>query len=323
VTNEGNVTVNSLAINDTPASPAGPLASGPTCSVTVLAPGSSTACVATYVVARADISAGSINDTATAIDRIPNGTPNESEPSSATVAAVGRSALTVTKAAQPTTVHAVGQAVAYTFVVTNVGNIAVSSLAIVDVQHPPAGHLTATPVCAATQLVPDAVTTCTATYRVTQADLDHGSISDTATATATDQNGDSISSSPASATVRVQVRPSISIVTTTSLAFYTAAGTEVPYRFVVTNTGNVSLSAVRVAAYLPGLSVVTCPRTQLPSGTSMTCTATYFTTDHDLSVGRVRIVAIAIGRPPRGSHVASRPSGVVVPAMGVTTPVTG
>ena len=51
------------------------------------------------------------------------------------------------------------------------------------------------------------------------------------------------------------------------------AGSTIAYAFVVTNSGNVSLTGVTVSDPLVG--AVTCPVTVLAPGESTTCTATY------------------------------------------------
>ena len=75
--------------------------------------------------------------------------------------------------------------VTYTFHVTNTGNVTVSAVAIDET----AFSGTGTPpvaTCPPGPLAPGATASdCTATYTVTQADIDAGSIANTATATAT------------------------------------------------------------------------------------------------------------------------------------------
>lgn len=108
--------------------------------------------------------------------------------------------LGVSKSASPTTVSAVGQTISYSFLVTNTGNVAVADIAVTDTQSAPAGALTAPPVCPDPTLQPSGTETCTASYVVTLADLDHGSISDSAVATGT-YLAAAVQSSPSTATV--------------------------------------------------------------------------------------------------------------------------
>ena len=65
------------------------------------------------------------------------------------------------------------------------GNVTVGNVAIADTFVAPAGPPLSPITCLATSLAPGRSTTCTATYTVTQADIDHGSIGNAAVANAT------------------------------------------------------------------------------------------------------------------------------------------
>ena len=69
------------------------------------------------------------------------------------------------------------------FLVTNTGNVTLTDVTVVDTQAAPAGPLTTGPTCPQATLAPGATQRCTGTYAVTQADIDHGTVSDTAVAT--------------------------------------------------------------------------------------------------------------------------------------------
>lgn len=114
--------------------------------------------------------------------------------------------LGISKSASPTTVSAVGQSISYSFLVTNTGNVAIADVAVTDTQSAPAGALAAPPACPDPTLQPSGTETCTASYTVTLADLDHGSISDSAVATGT-YLAASVQSSPSTAVVEVVLPP--------------------------------------------------------------------------------------------------------------------
>jgi uncharacterized repeat protein (TIGR01451 family) len=97
----------------------------------------------------------------------------------------GSPALSLVKTATPTTYDAVGDTISYSYLVTNTSNVALAGpVTVVDDK--------ATVTCPAGGLAPQASMTCTASYTITQADLNYGSVKNTAKATAngTDSNSD-------------------------------------------------------------------------------------------------------------------------------------
>ena len=354
VTNTGNVDLSGVSVDDTQEAPAGSLASGPTCqslsspsgtclgSSTPLTPGQVATFTATYVVTQADLDHGSINDSATASGSPPSGPPIDSLPATATVPVTQNPALSITKSADPASVGAVGQTVTYTFAVTNTGNVDLSGVHVTDTQLPPAGSLTSGPTCqslsspsgacsgSSTSLAPGQVATFTATYIVTQADLNHESIHDSATATGTPPTGPSVTSPPATATVPAIPSPAVSITKSAAPASVSTVGQTVTYTFAVENTGNLDLTGVSVddTQQAPAGSLTSGPTCQSLSGPSGTCsgsstslapgqvatfTATYIVTQADLDHGSIHDSATATGTPPTGPPVTSPPATATVP----------
>ena len=84
---------------------------------------------------------------------------------------------------------------------------------------------------------PGASITCSATYTITQADLDAGSVTNTATAS----NG-TVTSNQDSETVTAAQSPALTLVKTASPSTYDAVGNVISYSYLVTNSGNVTLS---------------------------------------------------------------------------------
>ena len=277
VTNTGNVTLSSVGVADPL-----PGLSAVSCPVATLAPASSTTCTATYTVTQADLDGGLISNTATA-----SGTPSVGAPvtdtDSALVSVTQSPSINLVKSASPANVTAAGQAIAYSFVVTNTGNVTLDPVVVTD---PLAGL---GPIsCPAGVLAPGASTTCNAVYTTTVADIDAGGVTNLATATGTPPPGAGgpVSDSD-SETVTAVDAPSIQIVKTAAPLTVAAAGDAVAYSFVVTNTGNVTLTSVGVADPLPGLSAVVCPVASLAPGASTTCTATYSVSQADVDAGSV------------------------------------
>ena len=167
-------------------------------------------------------------------------------------------------------VHA-GDQITFTFTVTNTGNVTLTN---VQVQDPMLGPVT----CAATTLAPAEKTTCTAApYTVTAADVGNGSVVNKATASADGGVGGVKVTSDDQVEVATAAAPdpSIRLVKRADTAGPVHAGDEVTYRFTVTNTGNVTLTHVRVVD--PMLGTVECRRTRLEPGQSTTCSARSYT----------------------------------------------
>ncbi|MFJ7275708.1 hypothetical protein ACIQVZ_14745, partial [Kitasatospora sp. NPDC098663] len=172
--------------------------------------------------------------------------------------------LTIMKTASPTTVTAAGQTVDYSFLVTNTGNVTLTDVTVNETAFSGTGTppvITCPP--GAASLAPGASVTCTAPYTVTQADINAGSITNTATATGTPPTGPPVTSPPSNATVTATPAPALTIMKTASPTTVTAAGQVVDYSFLVTNTGNVTLTNVTVnETAFSGTGtppVITCP----------------------------------------------------------------
>ncbi len=87
-------------------------------------------------------------------------------------------------------------------------------------------------------LSPNETMSCSASYTITQSDLDAGSVTNKATAT----NG-TINSNQATATVQAVPHPSLSLVKTANPLEYNQVGQTISYSYAVKNTGNVALAA--------------------------------------------------------------------------------
>jgi uncharacterized repeat protein (TIGR01451 family) len=95
--------------------------------------------------------------------------------------------LTLEKVADKESVSTVGETITYTFTATNTGPVPLTGVVITD-PLPGLSALSCTPA-QPTTLAPGEKLTCTATYKVTQADLDSGAVTNTATATGTPPTG--------------------------------------------------------------------------------------------------------------------------------------
>ena len=116
------------------------------------------------------------------------------------------------KSASPTSFSAAGQTIHYSFDVTNSGNVTLTSVQVNDTDLPGLSAIT----CPHTTLAAGASQTCTATYRTTAADVDAGSVTNTATAKGDPPTGPHVVSAPSSATITAIQSPAITVVKSAS-----------------------------------------------------------------------------------------------------------
>lgn len=278
-TNTGNVTLNTLAIEDLNADT---LDCGAT---TTLAPTESVTCTATHEVTQADLDAGEVVNLATAT-ATPLPEPVSDEVTVPLTVNPFASIDKVVTAGSPMTT--VGELVTFTVTVSNDGNVTLSAVEITDE--------TATLDCSAGDtLAPGAQITCSASHVVTQADLDAGTYTNTASVVTnrTDPVSDSV-------TVPAAQSRSLSVVKTVdSGAPYGTVGAAVTFTITVTNTGNVTLTGVQVTdANATGLDcngeISGAPTTvTLAPDQSVDCTATHVVTQDDIDDGSFTNVAVA------------------------------
>jgi uncharacterized repeat protein (TIGR01451 family) len=304
VTNNGNVTLASVGVTDPM-----PNLSVVTCTTTTLVPAASEICTATYTTTQADVDRGSITNTGTAFGTPPTG-PVVTHQSTVTVPAALTPAVTFVKSANPGGFSTVGSLITYSYLVTNTGNVTLNPVVVTD----PLAGLSAIDCQGVTALAPAASVTCTATYHTTQVDLDVGKIINTATLTATPPSGPPLTRQ-SSATVLASQRPAILLAKSPSITTFSTAGTDVTYSYQVTNTGNVTLTAVTVTDPMPGLSAISCPAPTLAPGTSQTCAATYTTTQANVDAGAINNTAVASGTPPNGLPKPTSTASATVQAL--------
>ena len=254
-------------------------------------------CTATYTLMQADVDAGHVANTATASATPPTGAAVTGTDSTDTTI-TPTSSLTLVKQAGVLSGATVGSTVPYTFLVTNTGNVTVTALTIAD---PKVGAVT----CPVTTLAPTEQTTCTATYTLTQDDVDAGHVANTATASAKQPSGTPVSVTDTIDTL-VPATPSITLDKQAGAESGATAGSSVPYTFLVTNTGNVTAHGLTIADPIAG--TVTCTVTTLAPGAQTTCTASHALTQAEVDAGHVTNTAIATVTPPVGLPVSATDS---------------
>ncbi|MCC5922119.1 MAG: DUF11 domain-containing protein, partial [Cyclobacteriaceae bacterium] len=187
-----------------------------------------------------------------------------------------------------------GDQITYTFAVENTGNVSIDGISLSDplpgvtVSGGPIGTLEA----GATDN-----TTFTATYTITQADIDAGEVNNTATVSGTDVFGGTTVTAAGSETVELDQEAALTVAKSatqingeTATTTFNAVGDVITYEIVVTNSGNVTLTNVEVVDPLTGLTETIA---SLAPGVSETITTTYTVDQDDLNAGQVDNTATA------------------------------
>ncbi|MGN7773600.1 DUF7507 domain-containing protein [Phyllobacterium sp. 22552] len=327
VRNTGNVTLTGVTVND-------PLLVNAGISVTpapqTLAPGGSATFTAIYTPTQGEIDAGQVTNTATPTGTPPSGPPVEGPPDTVIVPPDQATGLIIDKTGTLNDLDGdnlldPGETISYSFLVTNTGNVTLTNVTVNDPK--------VSVVEPAQTLAPGASFTFTGTYTPTQAEIDAGSVSNTATPTGTPPSGPPVEGPPDTVVVPPDQASGLTIDKTGTLNDLDGdnlldPGETVSYSFLVTNTGNVTLTGVTVNDPLlvnAGLSVTPAPQTLAPSG-SVTFTAVYTPSQADIDAGSVSNTATPTGTPPSGPPVEGPPDTVVVPpdqASGMTIDKTG
>ena len=247
----------------------------------------------------------------------------------------------------------VGDIITYTYVVTNTGNVTLTNVTVNEVTTGPDAFTgtgtTPNPTFMSSTddstgdgtLLAGESATYTATYALTQDDIDAGQVDNQAIATGDSPEGDTVeddsdSSNPSDPNETGDPSdpeeddptgtpiPGISIVKGSNLDLGTdgkvTVGDIITYTYVVTNTGNVTLTNVTVNEVTTGPDAFTGTGTTpnptfmsstddstgdgtLLAGESATYTATYALTQDDIDAGQVDNQAIATGDSPEGDTV--------------------
>jgi uncharacterized repeat protein (TIGR01451 family) len=313
VTNTGTVTASEVTVADVVVANIAP-------APLALAPGASQLFTADdYTVTQADLDAQvDIVNTATAVGVDPTDEEITSDPSTATTpVTTAAPLLSIVKSGDLSDANGngkvdVGDTIAYSFVVTNVGNVTIHDIVVTDAKVTGITPATAT-------LAPGEQQIFTAdSYEGTQADIDAGgTVSNIAFASGLDPRD--VALPPVSSEVVTPLAdptPVLSIVKTATLNDKNGngradAGETISYSFVVQNTGNLtirdaSVTDPKVSGLAPATVGILLP------GQKATFTADDYTvTAADVVHGEVSNTATAAGADPRDAVVISPPSTVV------------
>lgn len=310
VRNSGNVTLRDVVAEVDGRSPA------TDCPEDALAPGAEVTCtLADHVLTQGDVDAGAVEYTVEVRATGPGGDASTTDSASVTLARVPALTASATSVLDATEheVPLAGDTATVGMTVRNTGNVTVTGVraAVVD-------RAGLEMDCGDDVLAPGARTTCAgASYTLTQADVDAGSVRFDTTVAATGTNRERAEAA-ASTTLTVVRAPAITSRATAALVdgAHTApvAGDEAEVEVLVHNAGNVTLHGLTAAVEGREGLVVTCADDTLAPGADATCTASrYRLTQEDVDGGRVDFAVTAAATGADGRRVtASAGAGVDV-----------
>ncbi|WPR73990.1 gliding motility-associated C-terminal domain-containing protein [Algoriphagus sp. NG3] len=248
-----------------------------------------------YTLTQADVDNTNLVNTATATG-VTTTDETVSDTDNARVYVVGTPAIEIDKTADPLTFDEAGETITYTLVVTNLGNVTLTDVTVVD------------PLTSTNQLVdngvldPEESKTVTSTYVVTQDDLDQGFITNTAIVTGLDPDDGTVEDSD-DAQVHGLRAGAIGVVKTANQLTFDEAGNELVYTITVSNEGNVTLTDVEVTDPLTGL---TWEVGDMAPGANVSTVTSYVVDQEDVNAGLVVNTATATGYTPSGNIVADQ-----------------
>ena len=243
VENKGNVTLQSTVVTDdratTPAS----------CTLGPLEPGEiDTSCVVEYIVTQDDFDAVNNSGSSDFGGFLNTGTATSTpiNPDAGTVSDSGEifakgpdhePEFRLVKTADLESFDTFGETITYTYTIANTGNITLFDQPVIDDDKIGEFDCGTMP---ATGLLPEEFITCTATYNVTQDDIDAGFVTNIATVTSDEVTV------PAEATETVDAdrTPAVTMTKIANPDTDAEAGETVTYTYTVTNSGNVTLSNI-------------------------------------------------------------------------------
>ncbi|MFV0309918.1 MAG: Ig-like domain-containing protein, partial [Desertimonas sp.] len=335
VDNIGNVTLTDLVVTDLGTDGTGTLSP-------VVCPGGSAAiarldpddapvvCTATYLLSVTDVDDGTIVNNARVEATAPYG-PSILDTSSVTLLPDRIPALSIVKSTEDFYEEA-GDTLTYLFVVENTGTVDLTAVTVTDTDFSGTGTAP-TVTCPVDDgdhvidlMAPDQIVTCTATYVVTQADVDAGSITNGAHATGTPPAGvvptPDVTSPPTEAAGPLPA-PALRLTKQTAPtdATFTSDGVTLQFVFAVENTGNVTVASVSITDVLL-TEPPRCADTDVAPGETITCTGSYVTTETDVANAQVINSATASGFTTAGPTPVTSPSAsIAVSWRAPTAPV--
>ncbi|MCH7400195.1 hypothetical protein MM236_19535, partial [Belliella sp. DSM 107340] len=209
-------------------------------------------------------------------------------PSSTTTVVNNNSSISLSKTADKTAVSEAGEVIIYTLTVTNTGNTTLTDVLIIDAKLGVEENIGT--------LSPGESSSISASYTVTQEDIDSGSILNAASVEGTDPNGE-IPEGSDEVETPVNQNSNIVLSKTADKTAVSEAGEVIVYTLTVTNTGNTTLTDVLIIDAKLGVeeNIGT-----LSPGESSSISVSYTVTQEDIDSGSILNAASVEGTDPNG-----------------------
>ena len=224
--------------------------------------------------------------------------------------------LTLAVTAQPNTYNTLDQTINYSFLVTNTGTTNLPGpVSVTDDKMAVGCPEVNTVGNNDNNLNPTESITCAGVYKITQADISNGSVTNKSTVTVGGQ-----SSTTVSTTIQAQLNKVLTIAVTANPTSYNLAGQNINFTYVITNTGATPIGPTQFVvkdSLIPSLINCGSNTTTLATGVTVSCTGTYTTKPEDATVGQITSTASAT--TPTGAGTI-QPATTVIPNS--TIPVT-
>jgi len=207
----------------------------------------------------------------------------------------------------------VGQAIPYTYVVTNTGTSAIPGpITIVDDKAGASCPNVNTVGNKDNNLDGQESLTCTASYAITQADLNAGAVTSNTIAKA-----GGVDSKKITTTVPITLSKVLVVTYTTNPTTYSQAGQTLTFTYSIKNTGTVPLGPTQFVISNDKLGALPClgTATSLAANESISCTTTYTISPNDVTVNQLAFNVIATG----GGAGAVQPTSLVIANTNIVT----
>ena len=290
---------------------------------TELAPGGVASGTATHTVTQADVDAGTVVNSASSSADSPDASKVVSNRSTVSTSIESLPQLTVAKTAGRTHIPAdeerVGEVIPYSLTVSNTGNVTVSGIELEDALAAKslkvdwggnAGHT----------LAPGQSVPASASYAISDTDVNRGIVENIAQAVGKAPNGSSVRSNVAKAATTIEkAEPALALVKTGTEQVTgddVKLGHEVEFDFELENIGNTTLKGISVKDALRGIGDIELERDELAAGEKTSGKATYRLTQDDIDAGFVKNSATAGATTPTDVDVKSNESSHTVTIVG-------